>query len=190
MANDWQPIDNGQVQAAARFYTATIKAGENKTIYSPFNVCKCISANQKFKVAWSSNTGATDFAEGWKVKLNVPINSIQIFNVGATDLIVTLGLGIGDIDDSSFAVSGTVYTEPSPYLTFAATTVQLSDGKADVPVSSHTIIQNTSANIMYIGGTGTDGLQLKPNGTFEFSCAAVVTVYGTTGDSLAIGSFN
>ena len=190
MANDWQPVDNGQVQAAARFYTITVAAGGVYTLYSPFDVCKCIAANQPFKVAWSSSTGETDFREGWKIKLPVVIPSVQIFNHGATDLIVTLGVGVGDIDDSSFVVTGTVYTQESPFSAFSATTVAISSGIATIPASAHTIIQNTSSNLMYIGGTGTDGLQLQPQGTFEFSCAAVVTVYGTNGDTLAIGSFN
>lgn len=190
MENDWQPIDNGQLQSSATFYTIKIAAGGVYKLDSPFNVCKCMSANQKFKVAWSTSTGKTDFAEGWKVRFPQMIPYVQIFNTGATDLIVTLGLGRGDIDDSSMVISGTVYTNPAPYTAFTATTVAISSGIATIPVSAHTILQNTSSNIMYIGGTGTDGLQLMPNGTFEFSCDAVVTIYGTNGDTIAVGSFN
>ena len=52
------------------------------------------------------------------------------------------------------------------------------------------ILQNTGQNIMYIGGTETDGLQLQPQGTFEYTLDESLTLFGTNGDTLAVGSFN
>lgn len=194
MANVWQPIDNGQIQSAARFYSLTVPAGESRTIYSPFNVCKCISSNQTtFKVAWSSQNSATDFAQGWKVKFETVIPSVQVFNDGSSDLNVVLGLGIGDIDDSSFVLSNSQITvQQSRPATFQCLGVTLSEyGTAYYNPPSYVLkffIQNqTSGDIrLYNNSVGTI---IKPMGTFETNQTGGIQIYGNPNEKISVGFF-
>ena len=183
-------INTGRQQSSYKEFTITLPAGGIYTLNNPFNYFRCLAASGSFKVAWSANTMDTDFEAGLGISFDDVIPYAQLFNPSAAAITIRIGCGIGYFDDSRLTVSGTVYTAPAQYASFAATSVAISSGSATIPVAANTIIQNTGSNTMYIGGTGTDGLQLAVGGTFEFSCAAVVTVYGTNGDTIAIGSFN
>lgn len=187
---DIKIINTGRQQSSYKEFAITLPAGGIYTLNNPFNYFRCLEASNAFKVAWSANQMDTDFEAGLGINFDDVIPYAQIFNPTAAPITIRIGCGIGYFDDSRLTVSGTVQTIPASYSAFQATTVAISSGKADIPVSNHTIIQNTGSNIMYIGGTGTDGLQLEVGGTFEFSCSAVVTVWGTNGDTIAIGSFN
>lgn len=188
--SDIQTINNGQIQSSARFYTITIAAGGVYTLNSPFNVCKCMSATDKFQVAWSSQSGETDFAEGWKVRFPDPIPYVQIFNNNSSPLTVTLGLGIGDIDDSSFVVSGTVNTQNEPYTQFGTSAVTIGAG-GSVTVQPlgyrYLIIQNTGNSLIKVGGS--NGIVIQPSGSMDYSCSASVVVQGTPGDVFTVGRF-
>lgn len=183
-------INTGRQQSSYKEFTITLPANGIYTLNNPFNYFRCLEASHAFKVAWSANTMDTDFEAGLGISFDDVIPYAQIFNPTNSAITIRVGCGIGYFDDSRLTVSGTVYTEPAQYASFAATSVAISSGKATIPVAAHTIIQNNGANVMYIGGTGTDGLRLAAGGTFEFSCAAVVTVWGTNGDKIAIGGFN
>lgn len=187
-------INNGNQQASYRKFTYTLQPGEVLPVTNPYNFFVCEEATAPFDVAWSTNSKAVGFRKGLQVHFSPDelYPNVVITNTAATANTISFGMGRGNFKDNRFVIdqSALLSVILGQYAAFNATTVALSDGKADIPVAAHTIIQNTSANIMYIGGTGTNGLQLQPGGTFEFGCAAVVTVYGTTGDTLAIGSFN
>ena len=187
---DLKPINNGRQQSSYKEFTITLPANGLYTLNNPFNYFRCLSATLPFDIAWSANQMDTNFEAGLGIKFDDVIPYAQLFNPHAQTITIRVGVGIGYFDDSRLTVSGTVFTQPAQFNSFSATTVAISSGTATIPVAEKTIIQNTGANIMYIGGTGTDGLQLQPQGTFEFSTSGVITVYGTNGDTLAIGSFN
>lgn len=193
MANVWQPIDNGQIQSAARFYTITVAAGGVYTLNSPFNVCKCISSNQSsFKVAWSSQSSETDFAQGWKVRFDTVIPYVQIFNPSQSVLTVTLGLGVGDIDDSSFVLSNSsIQVEEKQYSGFASSELILSEAGAAYisPTSSiaKIIIQNTTTGDLRIFSR--QGLIIKPLGTFESEAKSGFNVYGNPNEKIVYARF-
>jgi len=60
-------------------------------------------------------------------------------------------------------------------------------GTATAPAGAKVILQNTGANVVYIGGTGTDGLQLQPQGTFEYNSSVSLPLFGTDDDTLVAG---
>lgn len=188
--SELKQINNGRQQSSYKEFEITLPANGLYTLNNPFNYFRCLAATLPFNVAWSTNQMDTNFEAGLGIKFDDVIPYAQIFNPHNQSITIKVGVGIGYFDDSRLTVSGTVQTVPAQYNSFSATTVAISSGIATIPVHEKTIIQNTSSNIMYIGGTGTDGLQLQPGGTFEFSCVAVVTIYGTNGDTLAIGGFD
>ena len=182
------PIDNGRQQASFRRFTIEIPAGGSFKLDNPFNYFRCYSATFDFKIMWSANNSQTDFGESLGVRFNEVLPYVIIRNPGATQLRVDVGVGIGYFDDSRLTVSGTVKTMPAPYSAFAVTNVTITDGVATVPAAGRSIIQNTGANVMYIGAA--NGLQLQPQGSFEVELNEEFTVYGTNGDTLVIGSLN
>lgn len=115
MADTWLPIDNGRQQSSYQEYSVIVPPRGSHILNSPFNYCRCLDANQPFKVAWSTNNGQTNFQAGLGVKFDQVIPYVQIFNPSESPLVVSLGLGIGYFDDSRLSVSGTVQTEPAPY---------------------------------------------------------------------------
>lgn len=182
------PIDNGRQQASFRRFKIVVPANGSYKLDNPFNYFRCYSATFDFKIMWSANNSQTDFGAGLGIKFDDVLPYVIIRNPGATQLSVDVGVGIGYFDDSRLSVSGTVNTMPAPYSFFAVNNIAIADGSATVPAAAKTIIQNTGANIMYIGTA--NGLQLQPQGTFEVELNEDFAVYGTDGDTLVIGSFN
>lgn len=188
--NDWQVINGGRQQSSYKEFSKTLAPYEVYTLNNPFNFCRCLSATGDFKIAWSSNQADTDFSEGLQAKFDTVLPYVQLFNPSASPVTVKLGLGIGDFDDSRLTVAGAIQTYSAQFASFSASTETIASGQATIQPAQKVIIQNTGANVMYIGGTGTDGLKLQPNGSFEFSLETPLIIYGTDGDTLAIGSFS
>lgn len=188
--SDLKPINTGRQQSSYREFAINLQPDEVYTLNNPFNYFRCLRSTTDFEVAWSSNQMDTNFRQGRQAKFNDVLPYVVLHNNQVTAITVVVGLGIGDFDDNEFSVYGSIATTPGQFDSFSAQTVTIASGSVTIPVAEHTILQNTGSAVMYIGGTGTDGLQLQPGGTFEFSLSATVTVYGTDGDTLAIGSFN
>lgn len=189
--NTWQPINGGRQQSSYKEFTLTLPANGIYTLNNPYNFCRCLNATGKFKVAWSSNQMDTDFEGGLQAKFDTVLPYVQVFNPSETPITISLGLGIGEFDDSRLTVSGTVSTAQAQYNNFSAETLTFDEtGILEIAPAQKTIIQNTGGDVVYIGGTGTDGLQLQGNGTFEFSLGTPLTIYGTSGQIVTVGSFN
>lgn len=190
MAEQWLPVDNGRQQASYTEFTITIQPGESYILNNPFNYFRCLDANQRFEVAWSTNNGKTNFEAGLGIKFDQVIPYVQIFNPSGAPLVVSVGVGIGYFDDSRLTVSGTVETAPAPYSFFTVNQYTFTRVPLTIPQAQKVIIQNTGTAVVYIGGAGTDGLQLQPQGSFEYSLSADVTIYGTAGNTVTVGSFS
>lgn len=191
MADTWLPIDNGRQQSSYKQFDITIPANDSYVLNNPFNYFRCLNSNMNFQIAWSTNNGKTDFQAGLGIKFDQVIPYAQIFNPSGSPLVLTVGCGIGYFDDSRLSVSGTVLTEPAPYSFFNVETMTFSgNAPVEVPPAQKIIIQNTGNTTIYIGGTGTDGLQVLPQGTFETSYSGTINVYGTSGQTIAVGSFS
>lgn len=191
MSDTWQPINGGRIQSSYKEFTVVLPANGIYTLNNPYNFCRCLSSTGRFKVAWSSNQMDTDFEGGLQAKFDSILPYVQLFNPTETPITLRLGLGVGDFDDSRLTVSGTVQTSPAQFANFSAETITFDEtGVIEVAPAQKVIIQNTGSNIVYIGGSGTDGLQLLPKGTFETSLQNILTLYGTSGSTIAIGSFS
>ena len=191
MSDTWQPINGGRIQSSYKEFTVVLPANGIYTLNNPYNFCRCLSSTGRFKVAWSSNQMDTDFEGGLQAKFDSILPYVQLFNPTETPITLRLGLGVGDFDDSRLTVSGTVQTSPAQFANFSAETITFDEtGVIEVAPAQKVIIQNTGSNIVYIGGSGTDGLQLLPKGTFETSLPNILTLYGTSGSTIAIGSFS
>ena len=191
MADTWQPINGGRIQSSYKEFTVVLPANGIYTLNNPYNFCRCLSSTGRFKVAWSSNQMDTDFEGGLQAKFDSILPYVQLFNPTETTITLRLGLGVGDFDDSRLTVSGTVQTSPAQYNNLSVETLNFdSSGQITIAPAQRVLIQNTGSAIVYIGGTGTDGLQLQPQGTFEISIATDLTIYGTDANSVTIGSFN
>jgi len=188
--SELKQINNGRQQSSYKEFTYTLQPGEVRVLNNPFNYFACLRATADFNIAWSANQMDTNFRQGRKAKFDDVLPYVVFENPQATAIVITVGLGIGDFDDNEFSVFGNIQTVPGTFDAFSATTVAISSGFADIPAATKVIIQNNGGNVMYIGGTGTDGLQLMPGGTFEYNLATPLKVYGTNGDAIAIGSFN
>lgn len=188
MSESFLPINTGRQQSSFKYFSVTLAPNEVFPLYNPFNCFRCYDATANFQVAWSANTDFTDFGEGMMVKFEgEPISGVFLKNPNASTIVVKVGMGIGTFEDSRLSVSGSIQTVQGAYNSLSAQTLIIASGSATVP-AGHVIIQNTGSNVMYIGGTGTDGLQLQPQGTFETNVETSFTVYGTDSDTLAVGS--
>lgn len=190
-SESWRPIDNGRQQSSYKEFSITIAPNGIYVLNNPFNYFRCLDANQNFKIAWSTNNGQTDFSAGLGIKFEQVIPYAQIFNPSSAPLVISVGVGIGYFDDSRLNVTGTLRTSPAQYQFFTAETLTFdSSGTLDIAPAQKLIIQNTGGDVIYIGGTGTDGLQLQPQGSFELSFSEDLTIYGTDGETVAVGSFS
>lgn len=185
---NWQPINTGRQQSSFKYFTVSLQPDEVSDLPNPFNCFRCYDATANFKVAWTSNADFTDFGEGMMVKFEgEPLQGVKLYNPNNFAIVVNVGMGIGTFEDSRLSVTGNIQAVAGQFYQFSATTVTIASGTATAP-AGHNILQNNGANVMYLGGTGTDGLQLMPKGTFEYNVETAFTVYGTNGDDLAIGS--
>lgn len=190
MAEEALNINLGSVQSPYLEQILTIPAGGIKKFDYVHNCFSLLDSSDKLNLTFGGAAVESVFTAGMYYELTNPVPYVILYNRNASPITIHFALGIGVIKDNRLTVSGTVLTQEKPFETFSATTVAISSGQATFPVAAKTIIQNNGSNVMYIGGTGTDGLQLQPQGTFEFSCDSTITVYGTNGDNIAIGSFN
>ena len=190
MAEEIQNINLGSVQSPYLEQIITLPAGAVQKFDYVHNCFSLLDSTDKLNLTFGGAAVESVFTSGMYYELDKPVPYVTLYNRNASPITIHFALGIGVIKDNRLTVSGTVTTKEQPFSSFTATTVAISSGEATFPVAAKTIIQNNGSNVMYIGGTGTDGLQLDVGGTFEFSCDSVVTVYGTNGDDLAIGSFN
>lgn len=187
MAESWKPINTGRQQSSFKYFTIPLAAGQVYSLDNPFNCFRCYDATANFELAWSPNTDFTNFGEGMMVKFDDVIPGVKFRNPTNASIVVKVGMGIGTFEDSRLSVTGNIQTVQGSYYQFSAQTLTIATGTTTAP-SGHNIIQNTGSNIMYLGGTGTDGLQLQPQGVFEYNVETAFTIYGTNGDTLAIGS--
>lgn len=185
---EWQPINNGRQQSSYREFTIILPAKGIYTLNNPFNFCRCLEATNKFKVAWSSNSMDTEFNAGLQAKFDSILPYVQIFNDSESENIISIGVGVGDFDDSRLTVSGIVKTEPAQYTTFSTTRLTFpEDGTLTIPPAAKVILQNSGSTVIHIGAV--DGLELQASGTFEYSLASPLEIYGTAGQSVVVGSF-
>lgn len=189
MAETWLPINGGRQQSSYKEFTFTLPAGGVYTLNNPYNFCRCLESTGKFKVAWSSNQMDTDFNQGLQAKFDTVLPYVQFFNPSGAPIVISVGLGIGDFDDSRLSVSGVVYTEPAQYAAFAVQQYTFpASGVLTIPAAQRVIIQNTSSSNVYIGAA--NGLQLQQYGTFEYTLETAIDIYGTNGATVSVGSFN
>lgn len=188
MADDFLPINNGRQQSSFKYFRIPLAAGEVQDLNNPFTCFRCYNATANFKVAWVANSDFTDFGEGMMVKFDGdPLAGVKLYNPNNAPIVVEVGMGIGTFEDSRLSVSGSIQTVQGAYGSIACTTQTIASGETTV-AAGHSILQNTGSNVMYIAGTGTDGLQLQPQGTFEITVQTSFKVYGTNGDTLVVGS--
>lgn len=188
MADTFLPINTGRQQSSFKYFTISLAANQVYDLPNPLNCVRCYDATANFQVAWSSNADFTDFGEGMMVKFDgEPISTVKLYNPNNFAITIKIGVGIGTFEDSRLSVSGNIQTVQGAYYQFSAQTLTIASGTVTAP-SGHNILQNTGSNVMYLGGTGTDGLQLEPLGSFEYNVETAFTVYGTDGDTLAVGS--
>lgn len=186
MAETWLPINTGRQQSSFKYFTITLQPSEVYDLPNPFTCFRCYDATANFQVAWSSNADFTDFGEGMMVQFIDVIPTAKLFNPNNVAITLKLGVGIGTFEDSRLSVAGSIQTQDGFYSGMSVSTQTIASGSTTV-AAGHNILQNTGSNVMYIGGTGTDGLQLEPLGTFEIAIESDIEVYGTNGDTLAIG---
>ena len=188
--NSWLPINNGRQQSSYREFTITLKPNETHILNNPFNYFRCLEANEKFKLAWSTNNGWTNFQAGLGIKFDDVIPYVQIFNDNAVPLTISVGCGIGYFDDSRLTLSSNVYvkntnedpmyTREMVYSQFRSTLVTVTQDGATFRPSAETkkiIIQNiNTTEILWALGAA-----LQPYGTFEMNFTGAVTLGGIAG---------
>lgn len=185
-----EDIVTTNLQAMCKTYTVTIPAGGIKAFDTVYKFFSCTKANGSFEVRFSSSSGYVAFEQGLYFKYFKMLNYLLIKNPNNYPLIVSFTVGSGDFEDNRLTIVSEVQTKESPYDSFAIQSLLIAGGKVTVPVAKKIILQNNAANVMYIGGSGTDGLKLLPNGTYEYCLNVALEVWGTNGDTLTVGSFN
>lgn len=189
MADNSALINLGSVQAPYQEYTYTIPAGQSQKVdyvYDSFNLLSA-SVASALKCNFGGAVNETLFSAGMGYKLTAPVQFLTLFNTSNSALTVTFALAIGDIYDNRLTVSGNVMTQPAEFSSFTTQQLTITAGTATAPAGAKVILQNTGANVVYIGGTGTDGLQLQAGGTFEYNSVVALPLFGTDNDTLVAG---
>lgn len=189
MATDNALINLGSVQAPYQEFTYTIPAGQSQKvdyIYNCFNLLEASSAGV-LTCNFGGAVNETYFSAGMGYKLTQPVQFLTLFNTSNAPLTVRFSLAIGDIYDNRLTVSGVILTQPAQYSGLSCQQLTITSGTATAPAGAKVTLQNTGANVMYIGGTGTDGLQLQPGGSYDYSSSSAITIYGTDNDTLVAG---
>lgn len=189
MANNNVLINLGSVQAPYQEFIYTIPAGGSQKVdyvYESFNLLEA-SAPGVLKCNFGGAVNETLFSAGMGYKMTQPVEFLMLFNTSNAPLTVHFSLAIGNIYDNRLTVSGVVYTAPAQFSGLTCQQLTITSGTATAPAGAKVTLQNTGANVMYIGGTGTDGLQLEPGGSYEYSSSSTITIYGTNSDTLVAG---
>lgn len=181
-------IKNGNMQAMYKAYEAVIPPHGKQDFNTAYQFFTCIEANERFNVRFSSSVGYTEFEQGLYARFNNMMDYLLIENPNESPLVIKFGVGSGSFEDNRLTVTGNVKTEAAQYSQFSASSLVIAEGHAEVAPAQRIIIQNNSDNPMRIGAA--DGLILQPAGTFEYSLNTPLIVYGTDGDSLAVGRFD
>lgn len=189
MAENNALINLGSIQAPYQQFIYTIPAGQSQRVdyvYNSFNLLNA-SVDNAIKCNFGGAVNETLFSEGMGWKLTAPVQFLTLFNTSNSPITVRIALAIGDIYDNRLTVSGSIKVLPAEYNSFTTQQLTITAGTATAPAGAKVILQNTGANVVYIGGTGTDGLQLQAGGTFEYNSAVALPLFGTDNDTLVAG---
>lgn len=186
-------INVGTVEAPYQEWNVTIPANGVKRIdYVTDNFFLYeVSAHNALQVNFGGAVNQTFFTDGIGYRLTQPVPYLTLKNTSNQPLTIKFAAGVGDIFDNRLVVSGTVYTQPAQYSNFAIANETITSGKATIAAGGgKNIIQNNGSNVMYIGGSGTDGLKLEVGGSFEYAGSFTLDVWGTDNDIVTVGSFS
>lgn len=165
-----------------------IKPGETIVERGQSSFFYCNKASAPFKLRLSDGSSLI-MSSRRRIKLNEPLDIFYLENTTEQPVEVSYTMGFGDFTDDSLYIEGTINTNPIPYSSFTTQALTFgADGVLTIPPAQKVIIQNVSPNIVIIGSA--QGLQLLPQGTFEYSLNAELKFYGPSGATIAVGSFD
>lgn len=105
-----QNVQFGSTQHVYEEQTHVIPAGQSKPVYFPHNYFRVIDmTGGELAVRFGQNGNVTKHSGAGLGKSHAMVlDQVQLYNIGATDMTITIAMGIGDISDSRLNVSGEV----------------------------------------------------------------------------------
>lgn len=206
MLNQVTNINTGTIANPYRQFRKTIPAGGIEKIrYDADFFAVLYTSSQDLAVNFSGSGGETEFWQGIKFKCPYTFTYAELINLNPTQpLEVVVGMGIGDVEDNRFSVSGGVNVQNTEatslfvqnsnntalkvqdYAYRAARTQQQTISSGSVQVTPPA---NVDVKFLIIQNTGNTpirlfhplGLIVNPLGTFEMNVAGSFSVYGESG---------
>lgn len=187
-------INTGRQQSSYKEFTITLQPGQVYTLNNPFNYFRCLEASADFQVAWSANQADTNFRKGLCIKFDDVIPYAMLINPNASAITLSVGVGIGDIDDDRLNLPNTGITmSQTPFTNFTAgsatgaTNLTIPDGaQICLVATSGNITVNYSAT-----GISITNMALLEGMTFDTWVAkgGTLAITGTGSFNYSIGSY-
>ena len=201
MLDQVRNINTGTIANPYRQFSYTIPAGSIIKIRYDADVFSVLyTSSQNLAVNFSGSGGQTEFWQGIKYKCPYVFTYAELVNLDPVNpLDVVVAMGIGDVQDNRFSVSGSVaisnynntplMTQSQPY-SLLSISKETFPGTGDVAITAPAgakfcRIQNVSSSnniVLY----DADGFIVLPYGTEEIPLASDFTVYGASGESFVI----
>lgn len=175
--------------------TFTIPAGETVKTFRDADFVTCLVGDAKFKIAFD-NGPAVDFEQGLTYRTRDGFRDLDITNPTGAAIVVTIGMGRGDVQDSRLSLTGTIGADvvapavfdagaPVSAPTAAATLLLASDGNR-----REALIVNAGAATVYIGGSAAaaagEGLPLVGGQALTLATSAALYVRNDSGGPIDI----
>lgn len=188
MADTVQNINLGSVQSPYLEQILILPANSIQKFDYVHNCFNLLDSSGVLNLTFGGAAVETEFTAGMYYQLDSTVPYVTFYNRTNAPLTIHFALGVGSIKDNRLNISGTVVVSEKPKNALAVTNHTIVDGSTTLELTGLSVMQNNGANNMYIGAA--DGLLLAPNGTFDVDIDGNVTVYGTDGDKLTVGSFS
>lgn len=202
MLNQVTNINTGTIANPYRQFAYTIPAGSIIKIRYDADVFSVLyTSSQNLAVNFSGSGGQTNFWQGIKYKCPYVFTYAELVNLDPVNpLDVVVAMGIGDVQDNRFSVSGAVginnydnqplTTTPARYTLDSITEYTLSGTSETITPPSDALfcrIQNTGTNNLRLYSA--TGFVLAPFGVEETCLKDSFTIYGSANDTFVIGWF-
>lgn len=201
MLDQVRNINTGTIANPYRQFTYTIPAGQIQKIRYDGNVFAVLyTSSENLAVNFSGSGGQTEYWQGIKYHCPFVFTYVELCNLDTVNpLTVTVAIGIGDIQDNRFSVSGAVsicnynntplMTQPQPYslLSIEQKTFGMAGNLTlTAPAGAKFCrIQNISATdnmTLY----DANGFILLPYGSEEIPFAENIKVYGSEDEQFVV----
>ena len=201
MLDQVKNINTGTIANPYRQFAYTIPAGSIVKIRYDADVFAVLyTSSENLAVNFSGSGGQTQYWQGIKYKCPFTFTYAELVNLDQSNpLSVVVAMGIGDVQDNRFSVTGAVsienynnqplMTQPQPYSLLSIEKKTFASGMVAVTAptgAKFCRVQNISSSSNVTLYDSTNGFILLPYGTEEIPFTSDFNLYGTNNQSVVV----